>query len=82
MNNEATNNLVELAKEMAKGDPIDFGHLTINEDEVYHLMASSVLEQIEKTENPEVTLAVSVLHLLVENFALNLKLNGGLEYKL
>jgi len=82
MNDEAVNNLVELAKEMSKNDPIDFGNLTIKEDEVYQLMASSVLDQLSKADNPEISLTVSVVHLLVENFALNLKLNGGLDYQL
>lgn len=79
--NDATKNLVDLAKEMAKEDPINFGELTINEDEVYEMFANTIIEKIQESDNAVITLVVSVLHLTVENFVLNLKLNNGLDYR-
>jgi len=78
---EATQNLIDLAKEMAKEDPINFGELTINENEVYEMFATTIIEKIQESDNAAITLAVSVLHLTVENFVLNLKLNNGLDYR-
>lgn len=71
-------NLVELAKEVEMGDPIDWGMLNISEDQAYSLMANHVLELFRDTP-PDQRLVValaSMTKLLVENFVLNLKLQG------
>jgi len=66
--------LVELAKEVENEDPIDWGMLAIDEDTAYRLIASQVIE-IYNT-NDQVTMLASITKLIVENFVLNLKLQG------
>lgn len=64
--------LVELAKEGAEFDPIDWGELNISEDDAYRMMAGHVLEM-----DPDAKVQRSVIvKLLVENFVLNLRLMG------
>lgn len=70
--NEAVRNLVLLAKEGAKMDPIDWGDLNITEDQAYVMMAAHVLEM----ERNHLTDGAIIVKLLVENFVLNLKLLG------
>jgi len=70
--------LAELAQEAELRDPIDWGQLAIKEEEAYMLMASHVLEQFAALDDEErLIIAMStVTKLLVENFTLNLKLEG------
>lgn len=65
--------LVDLAKEVESTDPVDWGMLSVDEDEVYRLVALSVVE----LEDNILVLKASLTKLLVENFVLNLKLLGG-----
>ena len=71
--------IVELAKEVETEDPIDWGMLTIDEDNAYNLIASNTLETLlpkyNQPEFREIILA-TVVKLVVENFTLNLKLKG------
>lgn len=74
-----TEQLVALAKEIETNDPIDWGMLSINEDNAYTMIASSVLEnylQLQPEERDMMLLATTV-KLTVENFVLNLKLLNG-----
>jgi hypothetical protein len=64
--------LVELAKEVENTDPIDWGMLQVDEDTVYRLIASQVLELYNT--NDQVTMLASITKLIVENFVLNMKL--------
>jgi hypothetical protein len=64
--------LVDLAKECETVDPIDWGELAITEEQAYIMMASHVLEM----ERNHLTDAAIIVKLLVENFVLNLKLQG------
>ena len=64
--------LVELAKEGAVMDPIDWGELNITEEQAYVMMATHVLEM----ERNHLTDGAIIVKLLVENFVLNLKLLG------
>jgi len=66
--------LVELAKEVESEDPIDWGMLAVDEDTAYRLIASQVIE-IYNT-NDQLTMLASITKLIVENFVLNLKLQG------
>jgi hypothetical protein len=68
--------LVELAKEVELGDPIDWGMLSIGEDEAYILMASHLLELFDQVPDDQqfIVAIASMTKLLVENFTLNLKL--------
>lgn len=62
--------LVELAMEAEVTDPIDWGYLNISEEEAYRLMALHVLEM----NNDRLTSDAIIVKLLVENFALNMRL--------
>lgn len=64
--------LVELAKEGAEFDPIDWSDLNITEDQAYVMMAASVLEM----DIDLLTSKAIIVKLLVENFVLNLRLMG------
>ncbi len=77
-NSAEIKHLVELAKEVEMGDPIDWGMLNISEDQAYALMANQVLELFRDTPNDQrLTVALaSLTKMLVENFVLNLKLQG------
>lgn len=66
--------LVELAKEVENEDPIDWGMLSIDEDTAYRIIASQVLEIYNN--NDQLTMLASITKLIVENFVLNLKLQG------
>lgn len=71
-----TEQLVELAKEVEMGDPIDWGMLAISEDDAYRLMAGGVLDNYLSTDKDtrEMMLLAVATKLTVENFVLNLKL--------
>lgn len=64
--------LIELAKEIESGDPIDWGMLAISEDEAYRLMALNIYEMCH--DNSKEIMMATILKLVVENFVLNLKL--------
>lgn len=66
--------LVELAKEVENEDPIDWGMLSIDENTAYRIIASQVLELYNT--NDQLTMLASITKLIVENFVLNLKLQG------
>jgi hypothetical protein len=62
--------LVDLAQEVEITDPIDWGMLSISEEEAYKLITSHI---VELSDNP-LTLKAMLTKLMVENFVLNLKL--------
>ena len=64
--------MAALAQEVEITDPIDWGELTIDEKSAYLMMASYVSEM----QNDELTNRAVIVKLLVENFVLNLKLQG------
>ena len=71
--------VVDLAKECDTVDPIDWGQLSLTEDQAYQMMASSLLEQmasIPEEQRMHVILSTAT-KLLVENFVLQLKLYGA-----
>lgn len=73
---EPTNNelrlLIDLAKEVNITDPIDWKELNISEEQAITMMAAHVLEM----DRNHLTDAAIIVKLLVENFVLNLKLQG------
>lgn len=71
-----TETLVSLAREIELTDPIDWGTLSVTEEQAYQMMASQVVEQFEDTpEDHRVVVAMATItRLLVENFVLNIKL--------
>ena len=68
--------VIELAKEIDKGDPIDFGMLNVTEDAVYATIASQLIEKNEETpeEYRELMMLASCTHLVVQNMVLNMQL--------
>ena len=72
VDDEAIRNLVILAKEGEAMDPIDWGELSVTEDQAYIMMSAHVLEM----ERNHLTDGAIIVKLLVENFVLNLKLMG------
>ena len=71
------NHIASLAKEVEAEDPIDWGMLPVDEDEVYRLMALHVVEMMApKYDQPEFRdiMLATIVKLVVENFMLNLKL--------
>lgn len=79
VNQQYLNLIVELAKEVELEDPIDWGMLSISEDNAFRLIAADTLETLlpkyNEPEFREIILA-TVVKLVVENFTLNLKLKG------
>ena len=72
VDDEAIRNLVILAKEGEKMDPINWSDLSITEDQAYIMMATHVLQM----ERNHLTDGAIIVKLLVENFVLNCKLMG------
>jgi hypothetical protein len=72
VDDEAIRNLIILAKEGEAMDPIDWGELSVTEDQAYIMMATHVLEM----ERNHLTDGAIIVKLLVENFVLNCKLMG------
>jgi len=73
--------LADLAFSTESVDPIDWGELAIREEQAYLLMASHLMEQFGNVEDDEITekyltLMATCVKLTVENFVLNLKLEG------
>lgn len=72
--------IAELAQEFELSDPIDWGLLTLREEEAYQLIAESVCEIFNNSEDRELVCMVAMTKLLVENFVLNLQLAGFESY--
>lgn len=75
---EYVHHIVDLAKDVDSQSPIDWGMLSIDEDQAYNLVASKVVEEmLPKYNDPETfrdVMLATVVQLVVENFTLNLKL--------
>lgn len=71
---DLVNMVAELAQEVDKESPIDFGMLQVDDQTIWHLMASNVLDLYgESLDNKLITLA-TITHLVVENFVLHAQL--------
>jgi hypothetical protein len=70
--------LADLAMQAEIADPIDWGMLSIEERQAYNLMAGTVIDQIAGLPDDRKLLIAmaSMTKLLVENFVLNIKLQG------
>jgi hypothetical protein len=75
---EAVKMLVDLAQEMEIKDNIDWGMLNIREVDAYELMANSVIDQFlgVNDKHKDTVMMATIVKLLVENFVLNLRLQG------
>jgi len=67
--------IVLLAQQVESEDPIDWGMLEISEEDAYKLIAMNTVNQFDKynVQEREIMIA-TITKLVVENFALNLKL--------
>jgi len=64
-----------LAQEIETEDPINWGLLSIDEDDAYRLIALNVVNQFDKYNISEREVMIATItKLVVENFVLNLKL--------
>ena len=74
------NELIDLARSVETEDPIDWGLLSISEQDTYKMIATSVPEQYqtwkEMGDSEKIMLSV-ILKLIVENFVLNYRLLNG-----
>lgn len=69
--------IAQLAQESEISDPIDWGYLNIDEKTAYKMMATHVVDQFSNQDKQhELVMMSTITKLLVENFVLNLKLNG------
>jgi hypothetical protein len=69
--------VIELAKEIEDGDPIDWSGLPLNRAAVYTVLGTTVLERATETQSAterEMILMASVVKLTVENFVLEMRL--------
>ena len=62
-------------------NPIEWGELSVEEEQAFLMMASQVLEQMEGCpEDQRAVVAMATMtKLLVENFVLNLRLEGKVK---
>ena len=69
--------IAEMAREVNKEDPIDFGLCQIDERRIWDLMASTVVEKYLPYKDSDQGLTIylsTITKLVVENFVLNYKL--------
>lgn len=68
--------LITLAMEIEKEDPIDWGMVNVREDDVYNLVANNVLESylLSEPEDREMIMLATAVKLVVENYVLHMKL--------
>lgn len=73
---EAVGRLVQLAKDVDISDNIDWASLNISEDNLYEMMANSVIDQMQTVpqEYKDTIQMGTMTKLLVENFVLKAKL--------
>jgi len=73
--------LAQIAQEGEMVNPIDWGELSVKEQQAFELMASQVLDQMEAVpEDQRAIVAMATMtKLLVENFVLNLRLEGKVK---
>lgn len=69
--------LVEVAKDIEREDPLNWGRLSVGKDEAFKMIGSSILEKFDKpeyTEEDKIAILAILTNLTVENFLLNLKI--------
>lgn len=71
---ELINLVADLAKVVDNEDPIDFAILTIDDESVWHLMATNVVEQYLPLADNKVVIMATITKLVVDNFILNMRL--------
>ena len=82
-NMEVSQQLAALAMEIELNVDVDWDELKTGKTETYLMMATNVVKQLESVPDDQravVTMA-TMTKLLVENFILNMKMNGGPDVK-
>ena len=70
-NTELVALISDLAQEIDKEDPIDFGMLEVDEDALWPMMAANVVEMFKfESVNDKLVMLATVTKLVVENFTL------------
>ena len=73
--------IVELVREIDLGDGIDWAHLKIDESQAIRLIANNILDHYQNgwqqlsADERTLSMLSTMTYLVVENFALNLRLN-------
>ena len=68
--------IAEMAREVNQSDPIDFAYLNIDQNQIFDLMASYIVEkysQYKHTEEGQTIFLATITKLVAENFVLNYK---------
>ena len=69
--------IIELAEQADREDPIDWGMLAVDETSAYNLIANGLVDLFGYPETErEMLMLATLLKTTVENFVLNLKLLG------
>jgi hypothetical protein len=72
---EYVNHIAEIAKQVESEDLIDWGMLSVDENETYQFVANSIVSQFNKyNSNEREVMIATITKLVVENFVLHLKL--------
>jgi hypothetical protein len=73
---EKIDTIVQLAMEVAKTDPIDWGMLSMNEEDSYRLIAMSIADnpEFDDPQHGSIVMKATIVKLVVENMVLNIKL--------
>lgn len=67
----------KLAQEVEVEDPIDWGMLSISEENAYALISANVVDKFDKYNSSERDIMLAtIVKLVIENFVLNLKLKN------
>jgi hypothetical protein len=69
--------LVEIASEVEKGDPIDWGKLKVGQVEAFKMVGTSIIEMFDKetyTDEDKYVILATITKLTVENMLLHTKL--------
>ena len=76
INRVTPSQLADLAMHIDQVDPIDWGMLSIKEEDAFLMMAQQVLETLRDTDDEKqlIVAAASLTKLTVENFVLNTQL--------
>ena len=71
--------IIELAKDVELGDSIDWSNINVDRDRIYQIIGSQVCELYEEwaaSDDGDSVMLATITKLVVENFVLNLKLEG------
>ena len=71
--------IIDLAKSVELGDSIDWSGINVDRDKIYQLIGSQVYDlysEWQQSEGGDAILLATITKLVVENFLLNLKVEG------